>query len=139
VLEIEDAAIADQLAAYVDTVRAKVRACHPAGCRVAALRFQGKTALITAAHAGSAGDRAARFAAEGATVVVADFDQAAAQETANGFGGVASAATSPTGPMSSLRSTPRSQPVARWTSSSRAPGSSATTCSSSSATRNGMQ
>ena len=52
-------------------------------------RFSGKTALITGGAAGIGAATAARFAAEGATVVVADFNEAAAQETASAVGGIA--------------------------------------------------
>ncbi len=51
------------------------------------MRFQGKTALVTGGARGIGAATAARFAAEGATVVVADFDEAAAVETAATFGG----------------------------------------------------
>ncbi len=53
------------------------------------MRFQGKTALVTGGARGIGAATAARFAAEGATVVVADFDEAAAIETAATFGGQA--------------------------------------------------
>ena len=51
------------------------------------MRFNRKTALITGGARGIGAATAARLAAEGATVVVADFDEAAAKETAAGFGG----------------------------------------------------
>jgi 3-oxoacyl-[acyl-carrier protein] reductase len=51
------------------------------------MRFQGKTALVTGGAKGIGAATAARLAAEGATVVVADFDEAAAQATADSFGG----------------------------------------------------
>jgi 3-oxoacyl-[acyl-carrier protein] reductase len=51
------------------------------------MRFQGKTALVTGGAKGIGAATAARFASEGATVVVADFDEAAAQATAGSFGG----------------------------------------------------
>ena len=51
-------------------------------------RFQGKTALVTGGAKGIGAATAKRFAAsEGATVIVADFDEAAAQETAQEIGG----------------------------------------------------
>ena len=53
------------------------------------MRFQGKTALVTGGARGIGGATAKRFADEGATVVVADFDAEAAQETAAEIGGIA--------------------------------------------------
>jgi len=53
------------------------------------MRFQGKTALVTGGAKGIGAATAARLASEGATVVVADFDEAAAQTTAASFGGQA--------------------------------------------------
>ncbi|HVC88505.1 MAG TPA: SDR family NAD(P)-dependent oxidoreductase [Gaiellaceae bacterium] len=50
-------------------------------------RFQGKTALVTGGAKGIGAATAARLASEGATVVVADFDETAAQETAQRIGG----------------------------------------------------
>jgi 3-oxoacyl-[acyl-carrier protein] reductase len=51
------------------------------------MRFQGKTALVTGGAKGIGAATAARLASEGATVVVADFDEAGARETAGSFGG----------------------------------------------------
>jgi 3-oxoacyl-[acyl-carrier protein] reductase len=53
------------------------------------MRFQGKTALVTGGARGIGGATAKRLADEGATVVVADFDAAAAEETAAAIGGIA--------------------------------------------------
>jgi 3-oxoacyl-[acyl-carrier protein] reductase len=51
------------------------------------MRFQGKTAVVTGGAKGIGAATARRLADEGATVVVADFDEAAAQETATAIGG----------------------------------------------------
>jgi 3-oxoacyl-[acyl-carrier protein] reductase len=52
-------------------------------------RFHGKTVLVTGGAKGIGAATAKRFASEGATVVVADFDESAAQETAHRIGGQA--------------------------------------------------
>jgi 3-oxoacyl-[acyl-carrier protein] reductase len=53
------------------------------------MRFEGKTALVTGGARGIGAATAARLASEGATVVVADFDEAGARETAGAIGGQA--------------------------------------------------
>jgi 3-oxoacyl-[acyl-carrier protein] reductase len=50
-------------------------------------RFEGKTALVTGGAKGIGAATAERLAAEGAHVMVADFDEAAATETAERIGG----------------------------------------------------
>jgi 3-oxoacyl-[acyl-carrier protein] reductase len=49
-------------------------------------RFEGKTVLVTGGAKGIGAATAKRFASEGATVVVADFDESAAHETAQELG-----------------------------------------------------
>lgn len=51
------------------------------------MRFDGKNALVTGGARGIGAATAERLASEGARVVVADFDEAAAQETASRIGG----------------------------------------------------
>jgi 3-oxoacyl-[acyl-carrier protein] reductase len=51
------------------------------------MRFEGKNALVTGGARGIGAATADRLASEGARVVVADFDEAAAQETASRIGG----------------------------------------------------
>jgi len=53
------------------------------------MRFEGKTALVTGGARGIGAATAGRLASEGATVIVADFDEAAATETAERIGGIA--------------------------------------------------
>src|SRR5436190_5626426 len=50
-------------------------------------RFQGRSVLVTGGAKGIGAATAKRFASEGATVVVADFDEGSAQETAQEIGG----------------------------------------------------
>lgn len=53
------------------------------------MRFEGKSALVTGGARGIGAATAERLASEGARVVVADFDDAAAEETASRIGGLA--------------------------------------------------
>ena len=53
------------------------------------MRLAGKTAVVTGAGSGFGAGIARRFAAEGARVMVADINAAAAQEVASEFGGIA--------------------------------------------------
>jgi 3-oxoacyl-[acyl-carrier protein] reductase len=52
-------------------------------------RFEGKTAVVTGGARGIGAATVRRLASEGARVVVADFDETAAQETAGEIGGIA--------------------------------------------------
>src|SRR5947199_5847336 len=71
---------------------AAARGCRgaPRGHRISSApmtRFQGKTVLVTGGAKGIGAATAQRFASEGATVVVADYDESAAQQTAHELGG----------------------------------------------------
>jgi 3-oxoacyl-[acyl-carrier protein] reductase len=55
------------------------------------MRLEGKTAIVTGAGSGFGAGIARKFAAEGARVMVADINQAAAAEVAREIGGVAQA------------------------------------------------
>ena len=50
-------------------------------------RFEGKTAVVTGGAKGIGAATARRLASEGATVVVADFDEDGAKQTAAEIGG----------------------------------------------------
>src|SRR5436305_1033572 len=54
---------------------------------VARMRFQGKTAVVTGGAKGIGAATARRLASEGATVIVADFDESSAEQTAEEIGG----------------------------------------------------
>ena len=101
-------------------------------------RFEGQTALVTGGAKGIGAATAERLASEGAHVVVADFDEAAATGTAKRIGGRLCAATSPRAP-TSRRPSPRRRRTGGSTCSSRVPGSSATTSSTSSPTTTGSR
>ena len=89
-----------------------------------------QVALITGGARGIGAATAARFAAEGADVVIADFDLAAAEETAAAIGGraVQCDVTSREQVEAAVAAAAARDGQAA-TSSSPAPGSSATTCS----------
>ena len=53
------------------------------------MRLEGKTAIVTGAGSGFGAGIARRFVAEGATVLVADINEAAARGVAEEFGGIA--------------------------------------------------
>ncbi|MCC5989304.1 MAG: SDR family oxidoreductase [Pararhodobacter sp.] len=55
------------------------------------MRLEGKTAIVTGAGSGFGAGIARRFAAEGALVMVADINEAAAQAVADEIGGIAQA------------------------------------------------
>ena len=93
-------------------------------------RFEGKTALVTGGARGIGAATAERLAAEGAHVVVADFDEAAAAETAERIGGRAVRCDVTSREDVEAAVAARRRP-AGWTSSSPARGSSATTSSTS--------
>ena len=61
--------------------------------RRAMTRFAGKTAVVTGGAKGIGAATARRLASEGATVVVADFDEDSAKQTAADIGGMRFAAT----------------------------------------------